>query len=158
MPHSYIVTKKPIITTGMKHPAVLSMALLGAIANADLTGKWVGGAVLGPSKIAQTLDGDQLLKLHNSKEFMKTLVYEIKFNTDKSFTSVVKGEGLKERRGRGTWTQTGTNIAMVITDENGVKRSKSMTGTLSPEGNRFVFTIPSKPGLPQTKIVFKKVG
>ncbi|HLO98755.1 MAG TPA: hypothetical protein VK171_09195 [Fimbriimonas sp.] len=142
----------------MKHLAVVGLVFLAAFASADVTGKWVGGAILGPSKIAQTLDGDQLLKLHNSKEFMKTLVYELKFGADKTFTTLVRGEGLKERKGKGTWKQEGAALTINITEENGAKRAKTLLGTVSPDGTRFVVSIPSKPGLPITKLVFKKVG
>lgn len=142
----------------MKHLAVVGLVFLCALAQADVTGKWVGGAILGPSKIAQTLDGDQLLKLHNSKEFMKTLVYEIKFGADKSLVSIIRGEGMKERKGKGTWKQEGAALTITLTEENGAKRAKTLLGTVSPDGTRFVVTIPSKPGLPITKLIFKKVG
>jgi hypothetical protein len=134
---------------------LLAFAVAG-FASADLVGQWRGIATLGPSNIAQTMDGDGLLKLQISKAFLKTLNYSFDFKADKSFVSIVVGEDIRRRTGKGTWTNTGNLVTITFTEENGKPRSGTLSGTLSPDGKKLLISINSKPGLPPTKLVFKK--
>ena len=135
---------------------LLAFAIAG-IASADLVGQWQGIATLGPSNVAQGMDGDSLLKLQISKAFLKTLNYSFDFKADKSFESVVVGEDIKRRTGKGFWTNTGNQVTITFSEENGNKRSQTLSGTLSPDGKKLLITINSKPGLPPAKLVFKKI-
>lgn len=136
--------------------------LLGTIlvsqASADVVGQWQGIAALGPSNVAQGMDGDQLIKLQISKAFLKTLDYQFNFKADKSFTSAVHGADMKPRTGKGTYSVTGNILTITFTEENHTKRNKSLKGTLTPDGKKFVISIDSKPGLPPTKLVFARKG
>lgn len=135
---------------------LLAFAVAG-IASADLVGQWQGVATLGPSPVAQGMDGDSLLKLQISKAFLKTLNYQFDFKVNKTFTSNVRGQDIPPRAGKGTWSNTGNLVTIFFTEENGAKRSQTLTGTLSPDGKKMVISINSKPGLPPTKLVFKKL-
>lgn len=135
---------------------LLAFAIAG-LASADLVGQWQGIATLGPSAVAQGMDGDSLIKLQISKAFLKTLNYTFAFKADKTFASLVTGEDVPRRTGKGTWTNSGNLVTIVFAEENGNKRSQTLNGTLSPDGRKMVISIYSKPGLPQTKLVFKKV-
>ncbi len=135
---------------------LLAFSIAG-FACADVVGQWQGVATLGPSTVAQGMDGDSLLKLQISKAFLKTLNYTFVFKADKSFASLVTGEDVPRRNGKGTWTSTGNLVTIVFAEENGNRRNQTLGGTLSPDGKKMVISITSKPGLPQTKLVFKKV-
>lgn len=135
---------------------LLALAVAG-FASADLVGQWQGVATLGPSNVAQGMDGDALLKLQISKAFLKTMNYGFDFKADKSFASNVRGEDVQPRVGKGTWSITGNLVTILFSEENGIKRSQTLNGTLSPDGKRMVISVNSKPGLPPTKFVFKKI-
>jgi hypothetical protein len=135
---------------------LLAFAVAG-IASADLVGQWQGIATLGPSAVAQGMDGDSLLKLQISKAFLKTINYGFDFKADKTFASNVRGEDIKPRSGKGMWSNTGNLVTITFTEDNGVKRNQTLNGTLSPDGKKMVISINSKPGLPPTKLVFKKM-
>ena len=134
---------------------LLAIAVAG-LASADMVGRWQGIATLGPSTVAQGMDGDSLLKLQLSKAFLKTINYTFDFKADKSFASLVTGQDVPRRNGKGTWSATGNMDTIVFAEENGNKRIQTLNGTLSPDGKKMVISINSKPGLPQTKLVFKK--
>jgi hypothetical protein len=135
---------------------LLAVAVAGA-ACADLTGQWQGIATLGPSSVAQGMDGDSLIKLQMSKAFLKSLNYTFQFKPDRSFVSLVTGEDVPRRSGKGTWVNTGNLVIINFAEENGNKKVQTLNGTLSPDGKKMLITINSKPGLPPTKLVFKKV-
>ncbi len=130
---------------------------VAGLASADLVGQWQGVATLGPSNVAQGMDGDSLLKLQISKAFLKTLNYSFDFKADKSFVSLVTGEDIPRRNGKGTWTSSGNLVSITFVEENGKSRSQILSGTLSPDGKKLLISINSKPGLPPTKLVFKKI-
>ncbi|MEI8282555.1 MAG: hypothetical protein WCG75_09145 [Armatimonadota bacterium] len=134
---------------------LLALAAAG-LASADMIGRWQGIATLGPSAVAQGMDGDSLLKLQLSKAFLKTINYTFDFKADKTFASLVTGQDVPRRNGKGTWSATGNMVTIMFAEENGNKRSQTLNGTLSPDGKKMVISINSKPGLPQTKLVFKK--
>ena len=134
---------------------LLAFAIAG-LASADLVGQWQGIATLGPSNIAQSMDGDGLLKLQISKAFLKTLNYNFDFKADKTFSSLVHGEDIRRRVGKGTWASTGNLVTITFAVESGATRAQVLNGTLSPDGKKMVISITSKPGLPPTKLVFKK--
>ena len=134
---------------------LLAFAIAG-FASADLVGQWQGVATLGPSAVAQGMDGDSLIKLQISKAFLKTLNYAFDFKPDKTFSSLVTGEDIARRAGKGTWSNTGNLVTINFTEEGGTKRRQVLSGTLSPDGKKMVISIISKPGLPPTKLVFKK--
>ena len=135
---------------------ILAFSIAG-FASADLVGQWQGIATLGPSAVAQSMDGDSLIKLQISKAFLKTINYTFQFKADKSFASLVTGEDVPRRTGKGKWSSSGNLVAITFAEENGNKRSQMLNGTLSPDGKKMVISISSKPGLPPTKLVFKKV-
>ena len=141
----------------MRALAILLGISVAGFASADLVGQWQGIATLGPSNIAQSFDGDSLLKLQISKAFLKTLNYQFQFKADKSFTSAVQGEDVRPRTGKGTWAVSGNLVTITFAQENGSKRNQTFKGTLTPDGKKMVISIESKPGLPPTKLVFKKV-
>ena len=130
---------------------------MATFASADLVGQWQGVATLGPSNAAQGMDGDNLLRLQISKAFLKTLNYTFDFRADKTFASSASGEDIKRRAGKGTWSNSGNMITLLFTEENGIKRHQTLLGTLTPDGKKMVISINSKPGLPPTKLVFKKI-
>jgi len=140
----------------MRVPAILLGMAIAGIASADLVGRWQGVATLGPSAIAQTMDGDGLIKLQISKAFLKTLNYQFLFKADKTFNSFVRGEDIPPRTGKGTWATSGNLLTITFTEENGAKRSQTLNGTLAPDGKKMVISVNSKPGLPPTKLVFTK--
>ena len=141
----------------MRILANLLVLAVAGLACADLTGQWQGIATLGPSSVAQGMDGDSLIKLQMSKAFLKSLNYTFQFKPDKSFASLVTGEDVPRRSGKGTWVNTGNLVIINFTEENGNKRIQTLNGTLSPDGKKLLITINGKPGLPPTKLVFKKV-
>lgn len=141
----------------MRILATLLALTIADLASADLVGQWQGIATLGPSAVAQGMDGDSLIKLQISKGFLKTLNYTFAFKADKTFASLVTGEDVPRRTGKGTWTSIGNLVTIIFAEENGNKRSQTLNGTLSPDGKKMVISINSKPGLPQVKLVFKKV-
>jgi hypothetical protein len=124
---------------------------------APCIGKWLGFISTGPSKIAQTMDGDQLYKLQVSKGFMKSVQYQFDFLPDGTFKSVVSGPEISRRRSRGNWSLTGNLLKIDMTQDNGAKTSRQFQAMLSSDGKKFVIQIPSKPGIPFTKLIFKKV-
>lgn len=141
----------------MRVLANLLAITIAGLASADLVGQWQGIATLGPSAVAQGMDGDSLIKLQISKGFLKTINYTFEFKADKTFVSLVTGEDVPRRTGKGTYTNTGNLVTIVFAEENGNKRTQTLNGTISPDGKKMIISIASKPGLPQTKLVFKKV-
>jgi hypothetical protein len=140
----------------MRVLAILLGSMAASFATADVVGQWQGIATLGPSQVAQGMDGDGLIKLQISKAFLKTLNYSFDIKADKSFVSVVTGEDMPRRSGKGTWSMTGNILTLLITEENGAKRNQALKATISPDGKKMIISIDSKPGLPPTKLVFKK--
>ena len=141
----------------MRVLAILLGLGLAGISSADLVGQWQGIATLGPSNVAQGMDGDSLIKLQISKGFLKTLNYQFAFKADKTFVSSVQGEDIPPRKGKGTWVASGNLVTITFMTENGQKRNQVLKGSLTPDGKKLVLSIDSKPGLPQTKLVFKKL-
>lgn len=141
----------------MRWPAILLGIAFAALSSADMVGQWQGIATLGPSNVAQGMDGDSLIKLQISKAFLKTLNYRFVFKADKSFQSFVQGEDIPLRTGKGVWSVSGNLVTITFSEENGQKRSQILKGSLTPDGKKMVLSIDSKPGLPQTKLVFKKM-
>lgn len=141
----------------MRVLAILLGSMAASFASADVVGQWQGIATLGPSQVAQGMDGDGLIKLQISKAFLKTLNYSFDIKADKTFTTVVTGEDMPRRTGKGTWSMTGNILTLLITEENGTKRNQALKSTVSPDGKKMIIGIDSKPGLPPTKLVFKKV-
>ena len=103
------------------------------------------------------MDGDKLLKLQISKAFMKTLVYQLQFNADKTFASKVTGTDMKPRRGRGKYEVSGNLVTLSFTEQDRAVKSQILKGTLTPDGKKLLISMESKPGFPATKFVFKKV-
>ena len=141
----------------MRILVILLAFALATFASADLVGLWQGVATLGPSNAAQGMDGDNLLRLQISKAFLKTLNYTFDFKADKTFVSSAAGEDIKRRLGKGTWSNSGNMVTLLFSEENGIKRHQTLLGTLTPDGKKMVISINSKPGLPPTKLVFKKI-
>ena len=135
----------------------LVLFLTASAAWADVSGKWVGIAMLGPSKIAQSMDSDSLLKLQMSKAFLKSLRYEIELKGDGTFVAIVNGADIERRKSFGTWKDKGGVLTLTTTNENGAKVSRTMTAKLDPTGKRWIVIIASKPGLPVTKLVFARM-
>ncbi|MEI7575289.1 MAG: hypothetical protein WCK51_00220 [Armatimonadota bacterium] len=134
------------------------LALLTASAGwADVSGKWIGIAMLGPSKIAQSMDSDALLKLQMSKAFLKSLRYEIELKADGTFVATVNGADIERRKSFGIWKEKMGVLTLITTNENGAKVSRSMTAKLDATGKRWLVVISSKPGLPVTKLVFARI-
>lgn len=134
----------------------LVLLLSASAAWADMTGKWIGTATLGPSKIAQTMDSDALLKLQMSKAFLKSLRYEVELKADSTFVAVVNGADIERRKSFGSWKEKSGVLTLTTTNENGAKMTRTMTAQLDPSGARWMVVISSKPGLPVTKLVFDK--
>jgi hypothetical protein len=141
----------------MRHLLGLVLLLTASAAWADVTGKWIGIAMLGPSKIAQTMDSDALLKLQMSKAFLKSLRYEVELKGDGTFTAIVNGADIEKRKSFGTWKLKSGILTLITTSENGAKVSRRMTAKLDDSGKRWLVVIASKPGLPATKLVFARV-
>lgn len=135
----------------------LLVLLTASAAWADASGKWVGIAMLGPSKIAQNMDSDALLKLQMSKAFLKSLRYEVELKGDGTFVAIVNGADIERRKSSGTWKEKTGVLTLTTTNENGAKVSRSMTAKLDATGKRWLVVIASKPGLPVTKLVFARL-
>lgn len=134
------------------------LVLLTASAGwADMSGKWMGIAMLGPSKIAQTMDSDSLLKLQMSKAFLKSLRYEVELKGDGTFIAIVNGADIERRKSFGTWKEKTGVLTLTTTNENGAKVSRTMTAKLDASGKKWLVVIASKPGLPVTKLVFARI-
>jgi hypothetical protein len=119
-------------------------------------GKWQGYASTGPSKIAQTMDGDQLYKLQISKAFMKSVVYKLEILPDSTFKAIVTGTEIPRRRSKGTWKLDGNLLTLNTTEEQGVKTSRTLNAMLSSDAKKFVVQIQNKLGLPYTKLIFQR--
>lgn len=135
----------------------LLVLLTASAAWADASGKWVGIAMLGPSKIAQNMDSDALLKLQMSKAFLKSLRYEVELKGNGTFVAIVNGADIERRKSSGTWKEKTGVLTLTTTNENGAKVSRSMTAKLDATGKRWLVVIASKPGLPVTKLVFARL-
>ena len=140
----------------MRHLFGLVLFLTASAAWADASGKWIGIAGLGPSKIAQTMDSDALLKLQMSKAFLKSLRYEIELKRDGTFVAIVNGADIERRKSSGIWKEKSGVLTLTTTNDNGVKLTRRMTAKLDPKGKKWMVVVPSKPGLPVTKLVFSK--
>lgn len=141
----------------MRQHLGLVLFLTVSAAQADVSGKWIGTAGLGPSKIAQTMDSDALLKLQMSKAFLKSIRYDIELKSDGTFVSIVTGADIDRRKSFGTWKEKGPMLTLTTNSENGAKVSRTMTANIDPKGSKWTIVVPSKPGLPITKLVFTKV-
>ena len=141
----------------MRHLLGLLVLLSASAAWADASGKWVGIAMLGPSKIAQNMDSDALLKLQMSKAFLKSLRYEVELKGNGTFVAIVNGADIERRKSSGTWKEKTGVLTLTTTNENGAKVSRSMTAKLDATGKRWLVVIASKPGLPVTKLVFARL-
>lgn len=134
----------------------LVLLLTASAAWANASGKWVGIAMLGPSKIAQSMDSDSLLKLQMSKAFLKSLRYEVELKGDGTFVAIVSGADIDRRKSFGTWKERAGVLTLSTVNENGAKVSRTMTASLDSSGKKWVVVINSKPGLPVTKLVFSR--
>jgi hypothetical protein len=142
----------------MKSVSLFAILALATCAQADVAGSWRGTAVLGASTIAQQMEGDQLLKLQASKNFLKTLAYEMEILPGNNFLSIATGASMPRKTGKGSYALEGNKITFKVAEENGVKVNRELVGELNPEQTKFTITIPSKPGLPVTKIIFVKIS
>ncbi len=131
-----------------------AILFLSSLSCASLVGKWQGIALLGPSKIAQTLDTDGLLKLQVSKAFLKSLRYSIELKGDGTFVSEVVGADVERRKSFGNWKQDGMLLTLTTANENGAKVKRTITASVALDKKRFLIIVPSKQGLPVTKLVF----
>lgn len=139
-----------------KQVVVLAFLLQGASSFAQIAGQWEGTVLLGPSKIAQSMDGDQLYKLQVSKGLLKTLRFQLSLNPDGTFTSKASGYEIPTRRGKGKYAFQSDAITLAFSSEEGQRSNRVISGKIDANKKRFVLLVPSKPGLPVTKIIFVK--
>jgi hypothetical protein len=141
----------------MKHLFV-GLAIFGGacLCSADVKGVWKGTVLMGPNTVAQKLDGDGLFKLQMSKAFLKSVVYEIQLNPDRTFLTKVTSPTIGVRRGKGIWDQFGSVVSLNMVEDAGVKVRRLMKGVLSSDGKRMVVTVENRADLPTTKIVFER--
>jgi hypothetical protein len=87
---------------------------------------------------------------------MKSVQYELEVTPDGNFKATITSTEFSRRRSKGTWAMTGNLLTLNINEDRGAKTTRSMQGILSSNGKKFVVQIPSKPGIPFSKLIFTK--